>query len=216
MAWKAERRATHGMQMGQKLASIYRSRVSSRRIIISRNWSRENSLLVSRTDALVFYSVVIVRCGEGERERNYRWNFARLRNLISINRNRNGKILFVLLSIRNVFIYSENTYLEISYDSSICSIKKSLRSSRIIFPSFFSTIIPEFTFLYFILRKKSISRIVCQNLAILGIISRFARKLAAGLIKDKNDFFRGGATPVSFQPGGKGVNCNPSEFLCEP
>lgn len=69
MAWKAERRATHGMQMGQKLASIYRSRVSSRRIIISRNWSRENSLLVSRTDALVFYSVVIVRCGEGERER---------------------------------------------------------------------------------------------------------------------------------------------------
>lgn len=214
MAWKAERRATHGMQMGQKLASIYRSRVSSRRIIISRNWSRENSLLVSRTDALVFYSVVIVRCGEGERERNYRWNFARLRNLISINRNRNGKIFFVLLSIRNVFVYSESTYLEISYDSSICSVKKSLR-----FDHFSIILLDNNPWIYvslFYSPKKSISRRVCQNLTILGkIISRFARKLAAGLIKDKNDFFRGGATPVCFQPDGKGVNCNP-EFLCEP
>lgn len=52
---------------GQKLASIYRSRVSCR-IIISRNWSRENSVLVSWTDALVFYSVVIVCCGGEGRE----------------------------------------------------------------------------------------------------------------------------------------------------
>lgn len=215
MAWKAERRATHGMQMGQKLASIYRSRVSSRRIIISRNWSRENSLLVSRTDALVFYSVVIVRCGEGERERNYRWNFARLRNLISINRNRNGKILFVLLSIRNVFIYSENTYLEISYDSSICSVKKSLRFDH------FSIILLDnnpwiYVSLFYSSKKKYFSNSLPESSDSLGkIISRFARKLAAGLIKDKNDFFRGGATPVCFQPDGKGVNCNP-EFLCEP
>lgn len=59
------------MHPGQKLASIYRSGVSCR-IIISRNWSRENSLLVSRTGAPVFYSVVIVYCGErkgGEREK---------------------------------------------------------------------------------------------------------------------------------------------------
>lgn len=214
MAWKAERRATHGMQMGQKLASIYRSRVSSRRIIISRNWSRENSLLVSRTDALVFYSVVIVRCGERGRERNYRWNFARLRNLISINRNRNGKIFFVLLSIRNVFIYSESTYLEISYDSSICSVKKSLRFD-------FSIILLDnnpwiYVSLFYSPKKKYFSKSLSKSSDSLGkIISRFARKLAAGLIKDKNDFFRGGATPVCFQPDGKGVNCNP-EFLCEP
>lgn len=53
--WKAERRAAYpwASSPGQKLASIYRSRVS-RRIIISCNWSRENSVLVSRTDALVF------------------------------------------------------------------------------------------------------------------------------------------------------------------
>lgn len=66
MVWKAT-----SMHPGQKLASIYRSGVSCR-IIISRNWSRENSLLVSRTGAPVFYSVVIVYCGErkgGEREK---------------------------------------------------------------------------------------------------------------------------------------------------
>lgn len=56
------------MHPGQKLASIYRSGVSCR-IIISRNWSRENSLLVSRTGILLRCDCVLRgEEGRGERE----------------------------------------------------------------------------------------------------------------------------------------------------
>lgn len=73
MVWKAEPHPW-ASSPGQKLASIYRSRVS-RRIIISCNWSRENSVLVSRTDALVFPPTLWL-CERGKLSLSFisRWN----------------------------------------------------------------------------------------------------------------------------------------------
>lgn len=136
--WKAERRAAYpwASSPGQKLASIYRSRVS-RRIIISCNWSRENSVLVSRTDALVFAPTLWL-CEGGEvipllHLAMKRGNFAiiaRSRNLISIKIS--AKNIPSSFSIRSKYVYlSENTCDDF-FLSSICLLKRNFIVSKIL------------------------------------------------------------------------------------